>query len=509
MKKTILLVCCSAALHAQNPTPDTSFSGDGLQITSVWTNTFARCVATQADQKILVGGNMGQNSPTRNSHLIARYLTNGDLDPEFGTDGLVFEDSNNGYGIFKIVVLPDQKILVGGVAGSSMVGRLNTDGSWDTTFGINGIQNFENVSGSVLDMHVFDDGSFLVMGLRGHSQNHGIRLAKFTADGELDPAFGIDGIAVEQFNFERATPGAFVVQSDGNIVVAFTGLYGNTGQIDPYTYTGLARFTPAGLLDTSFGDSGKVLHNTYITRGKDIALDAQDGLIVIGEYNQSFADTGTDGNSGIIRFHADGTFDTSFNNGTGAYIVDLHEYMDYSSAVEVDAHGKIYFAGNSVKTASTIQWYRCIIRLNADGTPDATFGTNGVYLSNIPNYNGEASNGRNNLTFTSNGKLVVAGFQNAWPGNRISVAQFIVDTTLGSTEPVGATVQAYPNPVNDWLYFSELEGNYTVRVYQIDGKLIAEAKNQTQLYTADWAKGIYHVAVESEEGKTQIFKIVK
>src|SRR6185369_7533814 len=69
---------------------------------------------------------------------IARYNSDGSLDTNFGTNGKVIAGFSQAY---SIVIQSDSKIIVAGTASdpfSLALVRLNEDGSFDTTFGING-----------------------------------------------------------------------------------------------------------------------------------------------------------------------------------------------------------------------------------------------------------------------------------------------------------------------------------------------------------------------------------
>lgn len=116
---------------------DTSFNtGTGLNI-SEW-NFSVGSIILQPDQKILVGGSFTQfNGQTHKS--IIRLNTNGTIDNSFNSDQGFLFNSSNGI-IQKLVLQPDQKIIVGGQFTSynglsvNRIARLDTNGTLDTTF---------------------------------------------------------------------------------------------------------------------------------------------------------------------------------------------------------------------------------------------------------------------------------------------------------------------------------------------------------------------------------------
>ena len=73
-------------------------------------------------------------------------------------------------------------------------------------------------------------------------------LARYTADGSLDPSFGSGGIVVTPFAGQSLVQGVGI-QADGRIVA----VGGGAG------YFALARYTAGGTLDATFGHGGKVM----------------------------------------------------------------------------------------------------------------------------------------------------------------------------------------------------------------------------------------------------------
>ena len=104
-------------------------------------------MARQRDSKLVVVGNIatsgsrGYGSDLPVTWVIQRFLTDGRLDPAFGTDGVAKLKMDPLTFASAIVVQPsDQKILIGGESDPSGAGgvefaRLNPDGSLDTSFG--------------------------------------------------------------------------------------------------------------------------------------------------------------------------------------------------------------------------------------------------------------------------------------------------------------------------------------------------------------------------------------
>ncbi|OGQ90208.1 MAG: hypothetical protein A2289_03765 [Deltaproteobacteria bacterium RIFOXYA12_FULL_58_15] len=87
--------------YETNGTLDSSFGTDGRVVTDFGTdrNGNARTVLLQSDGKIIVVGTSSLVSGTGKDFVLVRYLTNGDIDPSFGVDGMVTTDFGAGYNI--------------------------------------------------------------------------------------------------------------------------------------------------------------------------------------------------------------------------------------------------------------------------------------------------------------------------------------------------------------------------------------------------------------------------
>jgi uncharacterized delta-60 repeat protein len=273
---------------------DTSWSGDGLLTSDFSSEDAAHGVAVQSDGKIVVVGTAGMTG-ARN-FLVVRYLADGSLDPAFGTTGVGHTLTSFGRSddIARAVAFqPDRKIVVAGtVLGPGDydfgVARYLADGSLDPSFG--------GGQGSVLtDLSLDDyahglalqpDGKIVVCGTDGNAM-----VVRYLPDGTLDPAFGTGGIAGAIITVGPDVARSVVVQSNGRIVLAGSG----DGDFV------LARFNPDGTPDASFSGDGEV--RTDFLGDADsalgLALDANGDLIAAG-----FAGNGNGSDLAFARYEA-------------------------------------------------------------------------------------------------------------------------------------------------------------------------------------------------------------
>jgi uncharacterized delta-60 repeat protein len=137
---------------------------------------------------------------------------------------------------------------------------------------------------------------------------------------------------------------------------------------------------PAGTLDPTFGNGGKVV--TSITPGQDKAYGVAiqtDGKIIVAGHSTSTV-TGKD--FAVVRYNSDGSLDNTFGSN-GVVTTDLQTGSDdvaYSIALQTD--GKIVLAGYSDNGSNKDA---ALVRYNNDGSLDNTFGSNGIVLTDFEN----------------------------------------------------------------------------------------------------------------------------
>lgn len=245
----------------QNAQLDPGFSHNGFLISDFGIGPDeATSIAAQPDGKVLVAGTAWNSSP---DFVVARYRTDGSLDPTFGSGGRSFIDGSGDDNLVSVHALPDGKILL---VGSSQVSSYNQeyarflsivrclpDGTLDTTFGIQKgrtliSQPYSNCF--VNSALVQPDGKILVLCNDNYSYSvNSMTLFRFTPEGLSDTTFG-DGGKVPLFLGEWILPRGMALQAGGKIVVAAAS--GPFGGGDIY----LTQFEPNGLIDNSFGTDG-------------------------------------------------------------------------------------------------------------------------------------------------------------------------------------------------------------------------------------------------------------
>jgi uncharacterized delta-60 repeat protein len=119
---------------------DTTFDSDGMVTTSVGVENFAVDLALQLDGKILTAGT-SKNDKGDQDFVMIRHKSDGSLDTTFGTDGIVMTDFGSVEYCLSIAVQQDGHIILAGAGNYSstqVLARYQSNGSLDPTFGVNG-----------------------------------------------------------------------------------------------------------------------------------------------------------------------------------------------------------------------------------------------------------------------------------------------------------------------------------------------------------------------------------
>jgi uncharacterized delta-60 repeat protein len=279
---------------------DTTFgtAGTGIVVTNVVKKRFDEPtgVALQLDGKIVLAGSVGGGGNT--DFGVVRYTTNGTLDSTFGSGGVVRTDfSGNSYDVGQggLVIQPgDQHIVVGGYSvpnGSSnplmAMARYNTDGTLDPTFSGDG--KFTIDIGSHWDfvswMALQADGKIVGAGeAAADGANPKAALIRVTAAGAPDTTFDGDGkLTTDLSPYEDFAAGVAIDSVSGDIVTGGgVGFGGSNPKI------AVARYDPAdGSLDTTFGAAGTGVVRTDLGPSFDyasfVAIDAAHNIVIAGE----------------------------------------------------------------------------------------------------------------------------------------------------------------------------------------------------------------------------------
>ncbi len=263
---TILFFGTAVEIFAAEGDLDSSFDGDGIVVNdNGGTNEGVTALAVQSDGKIIAVGFSSVGSPSIVRTVIVRYNTNGSIDSTFGSGGKIIIQP-----VFphKLALQPNGKIVLVGTKNLSTnsdfyIARLNTDGSFDTTFNGTGEINLDlrGTTDNANSLKIQPDGKMLVGGSSRRSSSDtrsDFAIVRFNADGSLDTAFDGDGKVFTMIppTAERASIDDLDVQTDGKILAAGSVSIVDTPGDDPDFIFAVARYNADGSLDTTFDGDG-------------------------------------------------------------------------------------------------------------------------------------------------------------------------------------------------------------------------------------------------------------
>ena len=177
---------------------DTSFGDMGIVTTQASKrpkgDSYAYGIALQEDGKAVVAGYATECGFAPLCVLVARYRKDGNLDAGFGKDGLVLFRPRGKYPAVgqAVAVREDGRIVVtGGDGGRFMVARLNRGGSFDRSFGGDGVVTTASSPwGPARALTLGRGGSVTIAGGPDFSRNV---IVRFRGNGRVDRRFGNSG----------------------------------------------------------------------------------------------------------------------------------------------------------------------------------------------------------------------------------------------------------------------------------------------------------------------------
>lgn len=228
----------------------------------------------------------------------------------------------------------------------------------------------------------------------------------------LDSSFGVNGI-VKLDSPIQMQGNKMALQADHKIILAGCYYY-YLPNFDMIYELYIMRFHPDGSIDTSFNGTGVVIHPTFRGTGVSGVKVQADGKIVIA------------GSQHIERLLANGQPDYSFCDSGSIQLAFLGPY-DRISDMIFQPDGKVVVSGGFN------QAYAMVYRLKADGHPDSTFGYNGLVNTTLDS--SESDNGAA-LAIQPDNKIILTGWSIGNSPNyfsKVSIIRYMPDGSLDPT----------------------------------------------------------------------------
>jgi uncharacterized delta-60 repeat protein len=293
-------------------------------------------------------------------------------------------------------------------------------------------------------------------------------LTRFNTNGSLDTTFGDSGRVITDFNANAVNEGAFAaVMQPDGKIIAA----GYVSRFSPGEgYFALARYNPDGSLDATFGSGGMVLSAVFqhINEARAVTVGPDGQIFAVGYYF-----TGNQNFQSLVaRYSTNGALQDTFGDFQG---IDLGT-ENILRAVAIQPDGKIVTGGNFRQSFSAPGGADAkLMRFNPDGTLDSSFNATGRVLISSPTI-GEAVNA---VALLPDGRIVAGGYS----GQDFLVMRFTAngsfDPTFGGgtgrvTTPMGSGSQANSiivKPDGKILVSGSAGVNSGVVYYNPDGSL--------------------------------------
>ncbi|MDI1256252.1 MAG: T9SS type A sorting domain-containing protein [Flavobacterium sp.] len=360
------------------------------------------------------------------------------LDTSFGTDGkTVTEFDPNFDAITSIILYPDGKILGSvnldySIDGTTNIVRFNVDGSYDSTFGTNGVV-ITSIINEVDYGHTIalqSDGKIVVSGSRSinnNATNFNFAVARYNSDGTPDTTFGLTGLVQTDFNNNFDNGRAVAIQADGKIILAGETQMSNADK----QHFGVVRYNTDGSIDTSFGINGLVtayfpVFGNSFSYPVCVRVMPDDKILIGGGNITDYLGPLYDTDTAFLKLNSDGTPDVTF--GTDGLMISGSPVYEAIYTFEMTANNKIIAAGYSLMgegIAALVQ------KFDAAGNPDSGFGTDG--LVQILAHENITKDNITNISITPEGKIKTTGSSYNGSNYDVTLMQLNADGTLDNT----------------------------------------------------------------------------
>ena len=303
---------------------DATFGTSGM----VPLDEFVTGLAVDSHDRIIVV--QRDSSFTTPTSEVSRYLSDGSIDTTFGTGGTTtLRGSTYFYTAQAVVVDTDDSIVIAGNALAAMsadsypfAARIDSSGVPEGSFGSSGVTvitaGASGISASNTTSLTLDaTGNLFIAGYAMTSPTIALaEVAKLTAAGRLDSAFGSTGIVqIDVYGGDSRPHGtdatSLAIDARQNVIVG-----GVADNWVGFSAAMLTRLLPDGTIDPAFGPGYPELlpiESDPQGQAATVMIDGRDRIVLTGVTQN------TDGNTHFfaLRFNDDGLPDTTFGIGTG------------------------------------------------------------------------------------------------------------------------------------------------------------------------------------------------
>ncbi|WP_341901273.1 T9SS type A sorting domain-containing protein [Fluviicola taffensis] len=488
----------------------------------------ANASAIQADGKIVTVLERDPNTPDLSMHIY-RYLSNGMPDPTFGTNGAVSTfcgQDSRGYDVAiqsdgKIVLVGESEYCINGICGASqfIMMRLKTNGSLDSTFGVNGHLLSNHVFGTTgtysipKSLHILPNGKFMVGGIGPNGKPAIVRL---NTDGFPDNSYGTNGY----YSFTSITGSQYKDMAIGPNGEAYgllrtSSWNSTTFSYDSANYTDNAIFklNPNGTPDLTFGTNGIFRFGTDNTdEAASIMLTSTGKLLVAGynmPVNNYYVYSYGRANRGFVAFvNTTGSLDMNIPNGFSNFDFTQDSATFFNKIIEKSPNEYLICGFTTEYVSGNFQNKGLIVSMNAQGQLNTAFNGNGYMIFDhgmvgSSGWNGKLANFED-VDITNDNKILLTGYRNP-VGGATKGSIYLLQLAFGPTSGLGlgelaeeTEFSVYPNPVSNGRFKLSIEETASIRLVGLDGRI---------LYQSEVSEGISEITLDSDYKGVAILKV--
>lgn len=489
----------NSSVKAQSGQLDPGFGLGGWVHTDLGGKEQAGTTAIQADGKILVGGRIALQT-SEYDFLLLRYLENGKLDSSFGNNGFLIWDFGTKQENLEFVrTLPDGKILAGGFSGvnpntNGILIKLLADGNPDPDFGTDGIVYFKcGKSTGPIVANIDAQQNIVVSGVCVvDSFDIDWFVARFLPDGKPDLSFNGIGWMYHNFLTREDIPFDLLLEPGGKILV--TGCAG----VYPKANYAFLRLNADGSRDLSFGNNGEL--QTDFAGNHDIgyttAITSDGKYITAGTVRDDI----TNYDFSLAKYFPNGDLDPGFGNG-GKMTYDFKGPVDYGLYMIKQPDHKYLICGeNNVLTHNKF----VVVRYLENGQIDSSFGEMGIASFDAVNI---LTDHTPHFAMQKDGKIVMVANYKDGQNVNVLVIRWTNEIVSGNNNlgGTGTRLKLMTNPVQHEILIDlapELQANAIYfELMNLNGKLISCYKKEVGTSRIRWnspeiknlTQGVYFV----------------
>ncbi len=379
-----------------NGTKDISYGNQGeIRVCRDAYESFLRAMTLQPDGKLVTLSDIQPHYDYPIDQLwVERFLTNGQPDSSFGTNGAVIIDKSDEK-VFQVIgrsltIKPDGKIVI---SVTTMKGfyimEFSAGGSRINSFGTGGVIVPATAISSFIAL---PDNKLLAVGTYTKDDNTtGTNLILYTGTGQIDSTFGVNGVAL--LSNTNAHGGSISLALQGNKILVYT---------EDANKNALYRYFSNGVIDNTFGTAGKVFADTVTGPiGRIVKVQVNNKIIVNLSSSvklERFLSNGVVDNT----FGANGFLDVSLAGGT---TFDVN-----TEKIAVVGPGYVN-GGAAVKTITFIPCSSCLVSSSQNNAIAKSIDTKiTVYpnpVKNVVNITALSDKGINHLTLSNNAGAII------------------------------------------------------------------------------------------------------